>query len=65
MCKSVDIFCKKDGDAPLNQARTGSQGLQLPHEGFCPDVLRRNFSTALAVGALTHRDRLPEVASVI
>lgn len=46
MYKSVDIFYKKDGNARLNEARRGREGHEPPHEGFCPDVVRKNFPTA-------------------
>lgn len=46
MCKSVEIFCKKDGDAQHDEARTGREGHGRPQGGGCPDVGRKNFSTA-------------------
>lgn len=46
MCKSVKIFYKKDSNAQINEARTGRGGHELLRQGFCPDIVRKNFCTA-------------------
>lgn len=43
MYKFVDIFYKKDGNVQFNEVRRGREGYELLYEGFCLDVVRKNF----------------------
>ena len=59
MCKSVEIFCKKDGDAQHDEARTGREGHGRPQGGLSR-CRKEELFHRLAIGTVRRQDSLPK-----